>query len=79
MTPKPCLYGWGKVVPLLVQERWRTFGQPGLVVAIVSSSRKDNSSDGVCHKYFTNFVRLNCPTEENLPSNGLYHWSGIQT
>ena len=45
MTPKPCFYGWGKVMPLLVGERRRSFSRPGLTVALVSSLRKDNSSD----------------------------------
>lgn len=45
MTPKACLYGWVKVILLLVQERWRSFSQPGLIFVIVRSLRKDNSSD----------------------------------
>lgn len=28
----------------------------------------------VSHKYFTNFVRLNSLTKENLPPNGPHHW-----
>lgn len=63
----------GEMVPSLVQERLRALaGRALLWLSLVLQGKIFHQIQlgTVRHKYFINFMRLNCLMEENLPPNG---------